>query len=103
MQGLILLQQHLNTDDETAIEVIEGAFITCLILIVLSNISLFSVNLKHNKAKQNREQKVKTIDRFYSKLRALKSIGQYARLAAEYNLGVNMMEIHLPTLFTGIR
>ena len=34
---------------------------------------------------------------------SIKSIGQYARVAAEYNLGINMMNIDLPTLFANIR
>ena len=47
--GLVLLQQFEYTDNENARDVIEGAFMVCLILIVASNFSYVSLKAKYKK------------------------------------------------------
>ena len=82
---------------------IEGAFIGCLILIVLSNISFVGLKYKYKRASNKHALKVSKVERHHAKFIVGKSISQYARISSLQNLAVNIMNVHLPTLFANVK
>ena len=83
LMALMFLQQYQYTDDKAAREVIEGAFIACLILIALANLTYISCTCKRNKNIQKHNQKFQKVEKHIKKRQAKKSIGQYVNVAVK--------------------
>ena len=58
---------------------IEGIFITCLVSIALSNISLASLRLWYKRATKKHQEKFEKADKYWKRIVAKKNIGCYAR------------------------